>query len=64
MMAINAARVAEAPARQLSKREIDRRIERLVSEIAASQDGEESLRPRWISAGELVRRMRPFIVDN
>jgi len=67
MMAINAARVAEAPVRPLRQREIDRRIEMLVSDIAApadGEDGEQDLRPKWISAGELVRRMQPFVVHN
>jgi hypothetical protein len=59
--------VAENVVRPLRKVEIDRRIETLVSDIAApiaARDGREELRPRWISAEELVRRMRPFLVYN
>ncbi len=55
--------------RRLTKHEIDRRIEQLVCVITeicdsgAREDG-DLLRPRWIAAGELVRRVRPFIVLN
>lgn len=55
--------------RRLTKHEIDRRIEQLVSVVTelcdngAREDG-DLLRPRWIAAGELVRRVRPFIVLN
>jgi hypothetical protein len=60
-----AAKVAETAVRPLSKGEIDRRIETLVSDIVGvTEDGERDLRPRWISAAELVRRMRPFLVWN
>jgi len=60
------------PIQRLTKREIDRRIDALVTEVVAhalkdvEQDwiGSEPLRPRWISAAELVRRMRPFMVNN
>lgn len=56
----------------LSKREIDRRIECVMNEVAAadslvaehSSPSGESLRPRWISPRELVERMRRFIVYN
>jgi hypothetical protein len=51
----------------LTKREIDRRIDDLVAEIAAGGTdpllGEPS-RPRWIAPAELVRRIQPFIVHN
>ncbi len=58
--------------RPLTKHEIDRRIGHLLTEVAGldkPDDGEESpesisLRPRWISSEELVRRMRPFLVYN
>lgn len=59
--------------RSLTTHEIDRRISRLVAEVAEHEDGlvavaggceSDALRPRWISAAELVRRMRPFIVLN
>ena len=58
--------------RPLSKKEIDRGIERVVTEVAdvdrtkadACLLEQEILRPKWISAAELVRRMRPFLVLN
>ncbi len=54
--------------RKLSKREIDRRIEDVVAEVARvpvrGSDDAETLEPRWISAAELVRRMRRFMVYN
>ena len=55
--------------RSLSKDEIDRRIDSLVTEMtaAASDEGPEEFggcHPRWIMASELVRRMRPFLVLN
>jgi hypothetical protein len=57
---------------RLTKQEIDRRISDLAAEIAegAVRPGEpdshdsDELRPRWITAAELVRRMRSFIVYN
>ena len=58
--------------RRLTKHEIDRRIGCLVAELVAANESDEgeallepgSLRPRWISPEELVRRMRPFLVYN
>jgi hypothetical protein len=55
--------------RPLTKDEIDRRIDTLVQRLAVTPDGERAdntpcCRPRWISAAELVRRMRPFIALN
>lgn len=55
--------------RPLTKHEIDRRMEQMLSEFAESGDDSEredgaALRPRWIAASELVRRMRPHIVLN
>lgn len=55
--------------RPLTKDEIDRRIDTLVQRLAVTTDEEgagaaPSSRPRWISAAELVRRVRPFIVMN
>jgi hypothetical protein len=55
--------------RPLTKYEIDQRIDALVQTLAVSPDEEQAepvadLRPRWISAAELVRRVRPFIVLN
>jgi len=54
--------------RPLNKTEIERRIDTLAGELVAdavdAQTGNEGFRPRWISARDLVRRMRPFIVLN
>jgi hypothetical protein len=55
--------------RPLTKDEIDRRIDTLVQRIAEPPGGERTdaspdCRPRWISAAELVRRMRPFLGRN
>jgi len=55
--------------RPLSKDEIDRRIDTLAQQLAVTPDEERedaaaSCEPRWISAAELVRRVRPFIVMN
>ena len=55
--------------RALTKSEIDRRIDALAGQLAAAVDNPagnaaREARPRWISASELVRRMRPFIVLN
>lgn len=52
--------------RPLSKTEIDQRIDTLVEGLTLG--GAEAMatdaRPRWISAADLVERMRPFIVLN
>lgn len=60
-----------APFERLSKQEIDRRIGRLLAEMAspegASSDASahgERLAPRWITPAELVRRVRPFLSQN
>jgi hypothetical protein len=56
--------------RPLRKHEIDRRIEVLIADLAArpgdseTDAADDELRPRAITARELVRRMRPFIVLN
>jgi hypothetical protein len=60
------------PLRRLSKHDIDRHVEFVVAEVAvgcerapgSSDDAGAALRPRWISAAELVRRMRRFLVYN
>lgn len=50
----------------LTKRDLDREIERLVESVVhgcletPGGSGEEDLRPRWIRPAELVRRVRPF----
>lgn len=53
--------------RPLNKHEIDRRIDALIADLAQAsvesreqREPDEAL-PRSISAGELVRRMRPFL---
>lgn len=54
----------------LSKEAIDRRIEKVTVQVTSTaglaQIGPEddAMHPRWISAAELVRRMRPFLVYN
>lgn len=56
----------------LSKCEIDRRIESLMAEVMATgpSAGSDVLRragatgPRWITARDLVERMKRFIVHN
>ncbi len=50
----------------LSKREIDRRIGRIVGEVFddGSSDPARALRPRWISAAEIVRRVGPMLSRN
>ncbi len=55
--------------RSLSKDEIDRRIDSLITDVTASvgEEGPEEFGgcyPRWICASELVQRMRPFLVLN
>ena len=54
--------------RSLSKREIDHRMQDVIDEVAASGSpahaSERRLEPRWITPGELVRRMRRFVVYN
>lgn len=57
----------ERPAlKHLSKEEIDRRIEKVITQViaGAEEDADDPTRPRWITAAELVRRMRPFLVYN
>jgi len=57
---------------RLTKQEIDRLISDLAAEIAegavppggTDSHDPDDLRPRWITAAELVRRMRSFIVYN
>ena len=56
----------------LSKREIDRRIERVMREVAercgpaaeSASSEARTPRPQWIEAREFVERMRPFLVYN
>ncbi len=58
-----------ATIRPLSKDEIERRIDSLSTEMteSVSEEAPEELgggHPRRISASELVRQMRPFLVLN
>ncbi len=58
-----------AKAAPLTRDEIDRRMRDLLAEVAgrdlaAGEDTDEGMRPRWISPSELVRRIRPYIVYN
>ncbi len=56
--------------RPLTKEEIDRKVEAVVAEVTLIDSeiddpaSSDALRPRWITAGELVRRMQRFIVYN
>jgi len=56
--------------RPLTKHELDRRLEQVVTELALGWPREESrsndqrLKPHRIEPAELVRRMRKFIVYN
>ena len=59
----------EPTLRPLTREEIDRRIEtasRALADSPAARHTEpgEGMQPRWITAAELVRRLRPFIVLN
>jgi hypothetical protein len=51
----------------LTKDEIDRRIDSLAQTLAPDDEpgsARTDLRPRWISAAELIRRVRPYIAMN
>lgn len=55
--------------KNLSKEAIDRRIEQVTAEVTSTAGLEpapedDAMHPRWISARELVRRMRHFLVYN
>jgi len=62
----------ERTLRVLTREELDDRIHRLAGWIAegSSESGgsgngsDDGLDPRWISAAELIRRVRPFLVYN
>lgn len=58
-----------ATIRPLSQDEIDRKIHSVITEVTAlaGDEGPQELggcEPRWITASELVQRMRPFLVLN
>lgn len=68
-MSSEACRAGRRDGRTLTKHEIDRRIERVLADVASLCDEAARLdgdlfRPRWISPRDLVRRVRPFIVLN
>lgn len=54
----------------LTKRDLDREIERLVEDVAhgclerPAPTGEAELRPRWIRPADLIRRVLPFTSRN
>ena len=51
--------------RPLTHHELDKRIHGLADELTAGDNrGGDGSDPRWISAGELVRRMQPFVCRN
>lgn len=59
----------ELTLQSLTTDELDERIRGLAGMVAAQADGAgssspESLEPRWITAGELVRLVRPFLGNN
>ena len=54
-------------ARMLTQRELHSKIECVTEEVlrgAASPSPDEAMSPRIISAADLVRRMKPFMVYN
>ena len=54
----------ETALRPLTLQEIDQRIQCVVEDVAASGRAATEDGPRWISAAELVRRVRPFVCRN
>lgn len=56
--------------RMLTREEIDRRLRRVGSVVTRTEGlsaiagDEATLAPRWITAAELVRRVRPFLSCN
>ena len=53
-------------ARMLTQRELHLRIQDVAEEVLASAApaADDPMAPRIITAGELVRRMKPFLVYN
>ena len=59
----------ELTSRSLTTDDLDERIRGLAGMVAARAGGEEPasrerLEPRWITAAELVRLVRPFLGNN
>ncbi len=53
----------------LTKEEIDRRIERLIADLASDvatpdEASAGTLHPRPLAPAELIRRMKPFLANN
>ena len=63
-------RTGHGSLRPLTKTELDRSMQRLADELVAPphESGESepapAMRPRWITAAELVRRVAPFTGRN
>ena len=65
-------RIQTAALKPLTRDDIDQHIQHVASEVAcdavanlaAEAASEETLKPRWIRAADLVRRMRPYMVYN
>jgi len=61
-----------ASLKPLTRDDLDHQIQHVASEVAcdaavdlaAEAASEETLKPRWIRAADLVRRMRPYMVYN
>ncbi len=62
-------RAGQRTLRPLTKTDLDRSMQQVADELALDpEEGDDeqvpSLRPRWISAAELVRRVSPFTGRN
>jgi len=65
-------RIGTASLKPLTRDDLDQHIQHVASEVAcdaavdlvAEAASEETLKPRWIRAADLVRRMRPYMVYN
>jgi len=65
-------RIRTASLKPLTRDDLDQHIQHVASHVAsaatidlvAEASSEETLKPRWIRAADLVRRMRPYIVYN
>ena len=65
-------RIQTASLKPLTRDDLDQHMQHVASEVAcdavvdlaAEAASEEPLKPRWIRAADLVRRMRPYIVYN
>jgi hypothetical protein len=65
-------RTGTASLKLLTRDDLDQHIQHVASQVAcaatvnltAEAASEETLKPRWIRAADLVRRMRPYMVYN